>query len=107
MGTLYDEMIADLQIIEGDMLNQVFTWKGADYICIPNTANEHRDLGQGGFSITSDLVLSVRADQFTTTYPTEQETIIYLGKTYRIEKVGTIAMGAYIRIHCEAAYKGV
>src|ERR1051326_1035073 len=86
MATLHDEINTDLQSIEQEMDNQVFTWKGKEYVCIPNTANEQRDLGPGGFSIFSDLILTVRVDQFSSNgiLPTEQELITYLGRNFRI-----------------------
>lgn len=103
---LSDTIREDLQFIENEMENQVFTWQNNDYICIPNTANEERVLEPGGFSVNADLVLSTRTDQFVT-FPTEQEKLVYLEKTYRIIKVGKIALGVYLRLHCMSENRGI
>lgn len=104
---LSDTIREDLKFIENEMEDQFFTWKGNDYICIPNTANEEKKLEVGGFQIMADFVTSVRADQFSNALPQEQDLIRYLGRNYRIIRVGTIALGVYIRLHCMAEFRGV
>ena len=105
--SLSETIRSDLEFIESELENQTFTWENNEYICIPNTANEQRDLEIGGFQIVSDLILSVRVDQFTASLPSEQDVITYFGRAFRINKVGTTALGVYIRLHCSAIYRGV
>ena len=88
--------------------NQVFTWKGEDYECIPSTANEIRGLEEGGFSVDADLSLSIRRELFTDgILPAAQQKISYRGRGYRIITIKQDASTSMIRLICEDDSRGI
>jgi hypothetical protein len=116
--SLLDEMLADIPEIESDMNSPSFmvTWIAATksavnqgpYSCIPSSNREERILGEGGFYVNYDLVLSAQLSQFDTSIPTDQDKILYNDKTYRIVRTHTQPIvGSYIRLFCEDATRGV
>lgn len=100
--SLYTEILADIQYMSEELGSPVFTWKGVDYVCVPGTANKEKDLDIGGLLVTADLVITVRTDLFDNSiYPVPQtDKLIYAGETYRVIKIGKLAHGAAIRLHC-------
>lgn len=117
--SLLDEMLADMAVIESDMLSPTFTVvfvaasktvvNQGPYNCIPSSHKEERILDDGGFSVNYDLVLSTQLDQFEGLYvPTEQDKVMYTEKTYRVVRINTQPIvGSYIRLFCESTNRGV
>lgn len=83
-----------------------FQWNGGTYACVANTATTNKELGLGGFALESDLALFVEAALLPTPGPTEKQTVIYAGKTYRIDHVGILPGGSMVRVHCSSPTKG-
>lgn len=106
--TLKDTIIADLSVIAADMGDQVFTWNGEDYICIPSSTSKGLNLEMGGFGGEATLVLNVRKELFTdAVYPQSQQTLTFNSATYRIESQRQDATGAFLRLQCTDNNRGV
>lgn len=106
--SLKDTMLADLLTIESDFDDPIFIWKGEEYKCVPSSVQKVKVLDAGGFMVNTDLILTVRLDQFSEVFPEPQQTITYLDKGFRIIGVNTIGVaGSYIRLFCEQLARGV
>ena len=105
---LSDIIKADLQTLVTDLGEQVFTWNDEDYECIPSPDSDASVLGEGGFSIEVDLNITVSKDAFSSEiYPASQDKITFNNKTYRIITVRSDASGAFLRLLCNSANRGV
>ena len=78
----------DLQVIESDLGNQVFTWNGEDYICAPAGTNENSSMIIGGIDVRADVILNVRRSVFADNILPRPmlDTITYNGTRYHIGK---------------------
>lgn len=101
-------------MIEDELNNPSFYWKGDNYSFIPSIAEFDRSLEDGGFSTNQLMTATVRklnADGSTifSPYPTAQETIIYNmdGSTWRIESIRHDATGAYFRLTAVSTVRGI
>lgn len=89
----------DLKFIEGELSNPTITWKNEDYICIPSSEGATSLIGEGGFSIDADVVMSVRKELFTDgIFPKQQEKFTYQGKMYRVLTIREDVTGAFLRV---------
>lgn len=107
---LTDIISADLQSIEADLgcNAPTFTWEkdGQDYFCLPSSNTDGGTLDDGGFELSFDLVLSVRANQFNGGItPLKQQNLTYRNKPYKILKVSQDLSKALLRIYCESPYR--
>ena len=106
--SLKDTMLADLELIEADFDDPIFIWKGEEYKCIPASVQKVKVLDVGGFMVDTDLVLTVRLNQFSEVLPEAQQTITYLDKGFRIIGINTVGVAqSYIRLFCEQMNRGV
>ena len=84
----------------------VFTWPSdsdsADdvYRILPGSATRRKDLGSGGFRMTSDLRFIVLVEELPEPGPELQQTIAYRGDTYRIDSIETLPGGLMKRFEC-------
>ena len=69
--------------------NQIFTWDGYDYACIPGAADNERDIVTwGGTLRIADLILKVRTNVFADgVYPKSQMALTFNNVRYRIALV--------------------
>lgn len=96
---LKETMQADLGAIATDLGDQVFTWNGEDYICIPSSTNVEGELGIGGFNINNSRTITVNKDLFTDDlYPKEKDIITFNDTRYRIEKRINNANDAFLHL---------
>lgn len=106
--SLKDIMVADLKVVGADMGDQVFTWKGEDYECIPGTDGQVASLQVGGFSVDADLIINVLKERFgDDVYPVSQQKVTYKTREYRIEVVREDATDAYLRLLCVDSTRGI
>jgi hypothetical protein len=94
---------AALTRLRGDLDSPVFTWKGVEVPCVPNTLGVGSIIAAGGFEMTVGLSLYVDRDEFFSVdstlvsvdselytsdndlpTPMSGKTVIYHGATYRI-----------------------
>jgi hypothetical protein len=94
------------KVLERALGGPVFTWKGKDYPCIANEAESSKVFGAGGFALEADLVLFVRDDVLPDVGPAEKETVVYRGKTYRIDKIGNLPGDGQIKLMCNTPTAG-
>ncbi len=104
---LPDELASDLAELELELgltenEPQYFTWKNADYPCVPGSLTKGRTLGSGGFSLDADLILFVRAELFTaeTGRPIAKEKLSFHNQTFRIEDVVAPASEPFLKLVC-------
>lgn len=101
-------MLADLAAIETEFDDPTLTWKGEEYKCIPSSVQKIKVLDAGGFMVNTDLILTVRLDQFSEVFPEPQQTITFRDKGFRIIGVNTVGVAdSYIRLFCEQLARGV
>ena len=106
--SLKDTIISDLETIADDLANPVVTWKGEDYECIPSSNGINEVLEIGGFAVTADIIFTIRKELFANdVYPSNQQKITYNSTTYRIEIVRHDVTGAFIRLFCVDADRGI
>lgn len=106
--SLRETIISDLESIATDLENPVFTYNGEDYECVNSGNGSKSLLEMGGFSTEADLVLNVRKELFTDDiYPVSQNKLTFNSKTYRIDTVRHDATGAFLRLMCVDASRGV
>ncbi len=106
--TLADTIKNDLLTIEADLGNQVFTWDGEDYICIPSTDERlvESDSVRGNFIVQRVLNLTVRTNLFSDSlFPSAQDTVKYKSAIYRIVNVKQDPTGALLKLICIGTMK--
>jgi hypothetical protein len=92
--------------VEKSLGKPVFNWAGKDYPCCPNEATASKILGLGGFGLSADLLLFVRKAVLPEVGPQEKQTIVFLKKKYRIDKLGVLPGGEVITLICNDASEG-
>lgn len=100
--SLADEITDALKSREAD-LPLSFTWQTTSYACSASSFEKSKKLDVGGFDLEYNLILTVRKVLFSTSYPTEKQTITHKSKTFRIEKVIEDPSGTFLRLHCNSA----
>lgn len=68
--------------------NPVFTWKGENFLCVPNTVNDISNVINTGFNEDADFRMTVRLDQFTEDiYPALNDWITYLNYRFLVRQI--------------------
>ena len=101
--TLSETMAEDLLTIEADLENQVFTWSGEDYLCVPSTDERliESDSQRGNFLVQRVLTITVRSNLFADSiFPSSNEVIQYKSASYKIANVKKSPNGALLTITC-------
>jgi hypothetical protein len=101
------EITRSLRQLEKELGYPVFTWAGTDYVCVTNEATAGKILGLGGFAVTADLVLFVRAMVLPIPGPTEKQTLTYAGRKYRIDQRGMLPGQEVVTLVCNDATQGM
>lgn len=83
----------------------VFTWNGADYICITATSAKGKRLEPGGFIFDNDLLLTLKTSAFINGFPKPSQTLTFKGDPYRIESIKTTGDGSATTLACNAAVR--
>lgn len=107
MNRISREITRSLRETEKNLGNPVFTWAKKDYPCSPNEATESKSLSLGGFNLSADLLLFVRKAVLPAIGPQEKQTLVYNGRKYRIDKLGTLPGGEVLTLACNDASEGV
>ena len=97
----------DIQFAENVMGNQTFTWEGSDYLCVPSTAQNLLQLGDGGFEEGRTLVLLVRKGLFGGTIPVAQDLVTFRNVEYRIDRLNDEPSNAFIKLYCVDESRGI
>ncbi len=85
----------------------VFTWAGTDYRLSPSSAVRGNNMGLGGNELIADLSFVVLAAQLPNPGPKVDQTITYLGNSYRIRDIDTLPGGQLLRFKCDDANQGL
>jgi hypothetical protein len=105
---LIDIIKQDLESIYTDLGNPYITFNGEDYPCIASSVGATANLEIGGFSVDTDLVITINKSLFTDEiFPKYQQLITYNLKNYRIISVRTDVTGALIRLFCQDDSRGI
>ena len=108
-----------LASLRGDLESPVFTWKGAEIPCVPNSLGVGSIVEAGGFEMAVTLSLHVDRREFFSAdstlwfadsdlmtmdndkpTPVTGKTLVYKGATYRIIRTTKTADGASIGLLC-------
>jgi hypothetical protein len=90
-----------------DELETRFVWKGSSYPCAPGERTADKLLGMGGLAPISSLQLVVRASILPTTQPAENDTLIFDGKTLRVNIITHSPDKGFIVLDCVDVDEGV
>lgn len=89
----------------------VFTWNGADYQILPGGALSRKSNSPGGFSLDSDLQLTVLTAAFGDAEAARAEMLetilLYAGHRYKIRDISIAQGGKQMRLHCDDAAQGL
>ncbi len=90
----------------------VFTWKSADYSCVPSVNDFNRQLETGGFSTGRMLTMTVpllddNGGDIFATLPQPQDLVTYNDEQYRIETTKKHPTGVYMRIVAMSTTRGI
>lgn len=128
MGTLFEEMIEDLQSMNNEFGLPSFQWPigGPAYPCIASVTQFKRDLVEGGFTLDQLITMTIsRYNQFgqpvfpNDVIPSPQQKITFNGTIFRIDivtpdsvynhqdGVQTSPTGATIKIIGVSATRGI
>ncbi len=87
--------------------NQLFTWKGYDYPCIPASAANFVLLDEGGFQVNVSLILKARQEVFADgIFPEAQDRVTFAGQKYRVFKVNNDALNTMLVLILTSDSKG-
>lgn len=95
--TLADTIKKDLLTIEADLGNQIFTWDGADYICVPSSSKITTIVKEGAWVNVRLATLAVRTNQFADgVFPVGLDYITYKTSRWCISSVDKDSTGALL-----------
>ncbi len=93
--------LSSLQQEQGDDC-PVAVFSGVTIKILPGGVRQRKDNSPGGFSLDSDLQLTCLSADFPEP-PRAKQTLVYLGRSYRIETVTTMAGGLQLRLNANDA----
>lgn len=102
MPDVYGKHLASVKAVQAYLGNTcpTITWNAAVYQVLPNSVVHRKDLGAGGFRLSSDLKFLVCSDAFPNPGPQLKQTIVYLGVDYRIDSIRTLPGGVLQEFEC-------
>ena len=80
-----------------------FTWNGTDYPCVASQTTLSQPLAAGGFALEADLTLYVRRSALPGAAPTENQTVIWRTRRYRIDRAIDLPGAGQVKLICNAA----
>lgn len=106
MGLLSDDVAELLEELE-DLQQQTFRRQidTTDYTCFASQATRGGKVESFGLGVDEDLVIITRGAQFDSP-PETGETIVFSGRTYRIDRVLTAPGSCFLRLACTNAGRG-
>jgi hypothetical protein len=107
--TLREQIQRDLAAISIDLDNPSIIWHGVEYACVPGPVGTLIEgVEDGGFSPDLDFVCTVSKDLFSNdVYPAPQQTITYNNLVYRVLNIREDATGAFLKLACVSANRGI
>lgn len=106
MAFLNDFADALQELEDPELVPATITWSGADYSCFASQATKGGKLETFGFGVDEDLVIIVRGALFQNGVPERGDTIVFLGTTYRIDRILTAPSSCFLRLACVNASRG-
>lgn len=108
MSIATDFILNGITQMENMLDNPVFTYKGEDFACVPNTINDViKSDKQIGYDENVDFRMTVRLNQFTSgIYPQLTHVITYNGTKFVIKEIKTPPHQVYKIYICEKATVG-
>jgi len=107
MSRLGNDILRGHRDLAKQLGKPTFKWNNGDYACIANDAGSGGVFGAGGIGSVSDLVLFVEAAILPNPGPQLKHTIIYKGKTYRIDHIVGLPGDAELKFTCVDPTRGV
>jgi hypothetical protein len=125
MGTLFQEMLEDMDSINNEFGRPYFTWNGSNYQCVASVADFKNVLEDGGFQV--DQLLTATVNRYTEwgqpifpndIIPASQQLMTFNGNVFRIQSVSQSSVfgqfngsqtngGATIKIMAVCPNKGI
>ncbi len=105
MGFL-DEDMPDAITELLDDYGQTITWNGGDYSCIASRRRKGGTLEMYGVAIQCDLLVVVCMRLFGGNPPTDSDTIVFAGRTYRIDNIITSPGEGFLILACVSPSRG-
>jgi hypothetical protein len=109
MSGAYSDHANGLSQLQNELGSEcpAFTWCGKPWPILPGGALFKRENSTGGFTLDTDLQLTVLTAQFQGNLPDAQDEFQYQGHTYRIKSITTPGNGFQMRIHADLAAGGM
>lgn len=102
MPDVYAKHLASVKAVQAYLGPKcpVFTWAGNTYQMLPGSVMQRKDLGVGGFKLSSDLRFLVCSDAFPNPPPQLKQMLTYLGINFRIDSIRTLPGGILQEFEC-------
>jgi len=94
------------EVLYDTAFTTTFTWSGGTYTGAIGHRTDSKELAPGGYGLGEDQELVCPTDQFTSSRPVAEQTVVVSSQTLRIESVATSPCNTFLVLRLKNDSRG-